>query len=83
MSKEYDNINQIIIELENINKEINTLIKALIARNKALQDEVDSLWIMMDEMAESDIKNYTKLFEDLEKDMIIKTLMMSKKKVLA
>ena len=49
-------------------------------RNKKLQDEVDSLWAMMDEMTKADIQNWKHLMEDLEKDTIVKALMVSKKK---
>ena len=61
----------------------NETIKDLKDQNKKLQDEVDSLWAMMDEITASDIENFTHILEDLEKDVIVKSLMISKKKVLA
>jgi len=82
MNKEYSEINQIIIDLEKINKEINNLIEALLAKNKALQDEVDSLWAMMDEITKSDIENFSNILEDLEKDVLVRSLMITKKKAL-
>ena len=33
------------------------IIKELIGKNKKLQDEVNSLWMMLDEMTKSDIEN--------------------------
>ena len=58
-------------------------IKILKEKNKKLQDEVDSLWAMMDEITKSDIENFTNILEDLEKDVLVRSLMVSKKKVLA
>lgn len=69
-----------------LSEEINDLIeenKKLIKLNEQLQDEVDSLWMIMDEMTQSDIDNHAHLLKDLKTDIITKTLMMSKKKVLA
>jgi len=45
-----------------------------------LQDEVDSLWAMMDEMTKSDIENWAHLIKDLEKDTAVRALMVTKKK---
>ena len=44
-----------------------------------LTDEVDSLWAMMDEMTKADIKNWAHLVKDLEKDVITRALMVTKK----
>ena len=44
-----------------------------------LQDEVDSLWAMMDEMTKSDIENWAHLIKDLEKDTAVRALMITKK----
>ena len=69
-----------------LSEEINDLIeenKKLIKSNEQLQDEVDSLWMIMDEMTQSDIDNHAHLLKDLKAAIITKTLMMSKKKVLA
>ena len=49
--------------------------------NAKLQDEVDSLWAMMDEMTASDIKNWSHIIDKLEKDTIVKALMVSKESV--
>ena len=49
--------------------------------NRNLQDEVDSLWAMMDEMTKSDVENWTHLMDQLQKDTVTKALMVSRKKV--
>ena len=48
--------------------------------NEKLQDEVDSLWAMMDEMTKSDIENWTHLLDQLEQDTAVRVLMTTKKK---
>tara|TARA_R110002073_G_scaffold241088_1_gene402929 strand:- start:617 stop:823 length:207 start_codon:yes stop_codon:yes gene_type:complete len=63
-------------ELEKLEKQLNVLKQ----KNKKLQDEVDSLWAMMDEMTKADIENWKHLMKDLEKDTIVKALMVSKVK---
>jgi len=83
MTDELEEIDNIIIKLEENNKQINILINDLITKNRKLQDEVDSLWAMMDEMTKSDIENWSSILEDLEKDVIIRSLMITKKKALA
>ncbi len=62
-------------------KELEKENKILIEKNKKLQDEVDSLWAMMDEMTKADIENWKHLWDDLQKDVAIRALMVSKKKV--
>ena len=47
--------------------------------NEKLQDEVDSLWAMMDEMTKSDVKNWTNILDKLEKDTVAKALMVTNK----
>ena len=51
--------------------------KKLDEANVKLQDEVDSLWAMMDEMTKSDIENWSSILDQLEKDTAIKALMVS------
>ncbi len=63
-------------EIEKLEKQLQKLKE----KNKKLQDEVDSLWAMMDEMTKADIQNWKHLMKDLEKDTIVKALMVSKKK---
>jgi len=55
-------------------------IKKLEKENKKLTDEVESLWAMMDEMTKSDIENWKHLVKDLEKDVLTRALMVTKKK---
>ena len=45
-----------------------------------LQDEVASLWSLMDELTETQIKDHNDFFKKLESDTLIKSLMISKKK---
>ena len=69
------------------NKILNEIIDALVEENKflaeknaVLQDELDSLWAMMDEITKSDIENFSHLLDELEADVITRTLMVTKKK---
>ena len=48
--------------------------------NKKLQDEVDSLWAMLDELEQSDIKNWTHVLDQLKTDVITRALMTTKNK---
>jgi len=77
-----DEFEDLIRQIEENNKKTSDLIDILIARNKVLQDEVDSLWAMMDEITKSDIENFSNILEDLEKDVIVRSLMITKKKAL-
>ena len=61
-------------------KELKEKIKRLEEENKKLKDEVESLWAMIDEMTKSDIENWKHLVKDLEKDVIARALMVTKKK---
>jgi|TARA_R110002020_G_scaffold23716_3_gene78813 hypothetical protein len=56
------------------------LIEKLEKENNKLKDELDSLWLMMDEMQKADIKNWSHLMEELKKDVLTKSLMTTKKK---
>tara|TARA_R100001082_G_scaffold107713_1_gene81969 strand:+ start:710 stop:982 length:273 start_codon:yes stop_codon:yes gene_type:complete len=47
--------------------------------NGKLQDEVDSLWAMLDEMTATDVQSWAKLAKDLQSDTVMKALMVSKK----
>ena len=42
-------------------------IRELEVENARLQDELESLWYMLDEIAAADIANYTELLEDIVK----------------
>jgi peptidoglycan hydrolase CwlO-like protein len=71
--KELDKLRNELKKAENKKNELN---KA----NDKLQDEVDSLWAMMDEMTKSDIENWTHLLDQLEADTATRALMVTKKK---
>ena len=69
---------------EELQDEIDELIeenKQLILKNEILQDEVDSLWLMMDEITKSDVENFSHLIKELKDDVISRVLMTTKKKV--
>ena len=72
----------------NSKKELNLIIESLKEeiyvldkKNTELQDEVDSLWAMMDEITKSDIQNFSHLLDELKADVITRALMVSKKVV--
>ena len=68
---------------DEFNKELKKLKQQLEKTEKEkekLQDEVDSLWAMMDEMTKSDIQNWTHILDKLEKDTVVKALMVTKNK---
>jgi len=69
-------------ELDELEKQIeiaDEALKKVKEENEKLQDEVDSLWAMMDEITKSDIENWSHLVEGLKSDVIEKTLMITKK----
>tara|TARA_Y100000310_G_C20479598_1_gene714050 strand:+ start:330 stop:575 length:246 start_codon:yes stop_codon:yes gene_type:complete len=71
-------------EIEKLRKQIKKTkkeAKSLGKMNKDLQDEIDSLWAMMDEINQSDIENWTHLLEQLKTDTVVKAMMKSKNKV--
>jgi len=65
---------------EQINKAEKEL-KKITKENIKLKDEVGSLWDLLDELEESDVKNWTHLLDKIEKDAILKNLMTTTKKV--
>jgi regulator of replication initiation timing len=74
-----EELKEVIISLK---EEIDLLVqenKDLIMKNENLQDEVDSLWAMMDEMTKSDIENWSHLMKELKADVITRSLMVTKK----
>ena len=67
-------------EIEKLKKQIQKTKKErkkLNEVNAKLQDEVDSLWAMMDEMTKSDIENWSSILDQLEKETAVKALMVS------
>jgi hypothetical protein len=57
------------------------LINELQRENQQLKDEVDSLWMMLDEMTKTDIENWSSILEELQLDVASRALMVTKKKV--
>ena len=55
-------------------------IEVLKESNVKLKDELDSLWSLMDELKEADIKNYSHLIKQLQQEYIEKSLMTTNKK---
>jgi|2_EtaG_2_1085320.scaffolds.fasta_scaffold82215_2 predicted nuclease with TOPRIM domain len=69
-------------ELEELERQITKTeeaLKKVRGENAKLQDEVDSLWSMMDEITESDIEKYSYLLKELKTEMEEKALMTTKK----
>ena len=79
-NKEEDEVFEVF---EDLKDEIDELIeenKQLITKNEVLQDEVDSLWAMMDEITKSDIENFSHILDEIKADVITRALMVTKKK---
>lgn len=76
--------NELFAIIQDLQEELIEVIaenKELVVRNEALQDEVDSLWAMMDEITKSDIQNFSHILDEIKADVITRALMVSKKKV--
>ena len=52
--------------------------KDYITKIKLLQDEIDSLWAMMDEITKSDIENWSHILDEIKADVIARSLMITK-----
>jgi len=61
-------------------KRLINVVKQLRKDNEGLQDEVDSLWMMLDEMTKSDIENWSHLLDEIKADVATRALMVCKKK---
>lgn len=57
--------------------------KKLILENDSLRDENESLWLMLEEVKRSDIKEHAELLKELELEIKLQSLMYTKKKGLA
>ena len=76
--------NELFAIIQDLQEELIEIIaenKELTVKNEALQDEVDSLWAMMDEITKSDIENFSHILDEIKADVITRALMVSKKKV--
>ena len=80
MKDKVDELNELIDRLEDEVKKLVSTNRDLVKKNLILQDEVDSLWLMMDEMTKSDIENWSSLLESIEEDVALRALMVTKKK---
>tara|TARA_R100000005_G_C4995335_1_gene202218 strand:+ start:249 stop:500 length:252 start_codon:yes stop_codon:yes gene_type:complete len=80
MKDKVDELNELIDRLEDEVKKLVSTNKDLVEKNLTLQDEVDSLWLMMDEMTKSDIENWSSIIESIEEDVALRALMVTKKK---
>ena len=58
-------------------KEFKELTQDLKNKIVALEDENKLLWNMLDEMRESDIKNYSDMLEEITRDALTAQLMVS------
>ena len=79
-----NNKDELLAMIEGLQEEVVELIaenKQLSAKKEALQDEVDSLWAMMDEITKSDIQNFSHILDEIKADVITRALLVSKKKV--
>ena len=75
--------NQVNNKNEELQKQIEEgkrKVKKLKEQNLRLKDEVKSLWGMLDELQEADIKNWGHLMKELEKKHVTKQLMTTTKK---
>jgi cell division septum initiation protein DivIVA len=80
MKDKVDELNELIDRLEDEVKKLVSTNRDLVEKNLSLQDEVDSLWLMMDEMTKSDIENWSSIIESIEEDVALRALMVTKKK---
>ena len=58
----------------------NELIKELRDQNRQLTYEVESLWSMLDEIKESEIKNWSEILSQIKVKVATRALMTAKKK---
>jgi hypothetical protein len=63
-----------------VKKTKNELIKELRDKNRQLTDEVESLWTMLDEIKESEIKNWGEILSQIKVKVATRALMTAKKK---
>tara|TARA_B100000287_G_scaffold301433_1_gene284520 strand:+ start:519 stop:734 length:216 start_codon:yes stop_codon:yes gene_type:complete len=62
-------------EIKKLKKKIEELEK----KNDTLQDELDSVWLMLDEITKADQEEVLKAIDKLGKDVVSKALMVTKK----
>jgi len=67
-------------ELREQIEEVEDQISLMKENNAKLEDELGSLWSLMDELKQADIKNYAFLVKQLQENYINDTLMTTNKK---
>lgn len=80
MSDKVDELNSLIDQLEAEVKKLVEINKNMVAKNANMRDEIDSLWLMMDEMTKSDIENWSSILEELKENVVVSAMMVTKKK---
>jgi len=80
MSDKVSELNSLIDQLEEEVKKLVEINKNIVTKNAKMRDEIDSLWLMMDEMTKSDIENWSGILEDLKENVVVSALMVTKKK---
>ena len=69
--------------IDTLQKELELLIEEntiLLDRNLQMQDEIDSLWAMMDAMTNAEKEAWLEVLDDLDTDTAVKAMMVTKKK---
>ncbi len=69
--------------IDTLQKELELLIEEntrLLDRNLQMQDEIDSLWAMMDAMTNAEKEAWLGVLDDLDTDTAVKAMMVTKKK---
>jgi len=80
MNDKVDVLNLLIDQLEEEVKKLVEINKNMVTKNAKMRDEIDSLWLMMDEMTKSDIENWSGILKDLKENVVVSALMVTKKK---
>ena len=68
------------LQLQEQRQKYEKIVNILLKDNENLKDEVESLWMMMDEMTKTDIENWSKITSDLKLDVVSRALMVTKKR---
>ena len=71
---------ELLKELRKQMEDAEAELKKVKENNLKLEDELESLWSMMDELKKADIKNWGHLVKQLQDEMVTKSLMTTTKK---
>ena len=69
--------------IDTLQRELQLLVEEntrLLDRNLQMQDEIDSLWAMMDAMTNAEKEAWLEVLDDLDTDTAVKAMMVTKKK---